>query len=74
MFAIFFIVILYLIIYVLFIECNTMYYCTSCIIVLGYSMKVINVFICIIISMKLGKIFIYGEIRCNMKNILSTKF
>lgn len=37
-------------------------------------MKVISVFICIIISMKLGKIFIYGEIRCNMKNILSTIF
>ena len=39
-------------------------------------MKVIYVF-CNIISMKLGKIFIYREIRCNKKNILivlSTKF
>ena len=49
-----FIVILYLIIYVLFIECNT--YNLYVYIVLGYSVKVIYVFICILISMKLGKI------------------
>ena len=49
-----FIVILYKIIYVLFIECNT--YKLYVYIVLGYSVKVIYVFICILISMKLGKI------------------
>jgi hypothetical protein len=49
-----FIVILYLIIYVLFIECNIYKYIY--IIVLGYSIKVIYVLICIIISRNLGKI------------------
>lgn len=49
-----FIVILYLIIYVLFIECNIYNYIY--IIVLGYSIKVIYVLICIIISRNLGKI------------------
>lgn len=50
-----FIVALYLIIYVRFIECNIYIYFMY-IIVLGYSMKVIYVFICILILMNLGKI------------------
>lgn len=48
-----FIVILYLIMYVLFIECSIY---NIYIIVLGYSIKIIYVFFCIVISMKLGKI------------------
>ena len=65
-----FIVILYLIIYVLFIECNM--YIFICIIFLGYSMKVIYVLICIIISMKLGKILFIEKLDVIKKIFMST--